>query len=153
MAGRNRWLVLIVAVVVLAAGVLLWRGCRGGADRPTGAAGEFGGDDVVLVSPDLELALISVRATPKSSYTDWSCLFECRERGGCRADVRVRVSYAADGEDRTIVLGGQFDAARGETVRIGRVQRPAIAVERIREVAVEVAAALVDGGARPTPVQ
>jgi hypothetical protein len=153
MTGRSRWLVLALTVAVLAAGILLWRSCRQGAERPVSAAGEFGADQVALISPDLDLELVSVRATAKSSYTDWSCLFECRERGGCSADVRIRISFVADGEDRMITLGGQFDAARGETVRIGRVQRPAIEVERVNEVAVEVASALADDGPRPTPVR
>jgi len=116
-------------------------------------AGEFAVDGITLTSPDLDLGLLAVRTTDHPGYTDWTVLVECRERGGCKADVRVRVLYRAAGEKRTLRMGGRIDSARGETARLGRVLRPPAQVERIDEVIVEVAAPYSPDAPRPTPVK
>lgn len=141
--------VLVVAVVAL----LVWRGCRLEESRPPAIAGDFAVDEITLTSPDLDLGLAAVRTTDHPGYTDWTVLVECRERGGCMADVRVRVLYRAAGEKRSLQMGGRLDSARGETVRLGRVLRPPVTVERIDEVIVEVAAPYSPDAPRPTPVQ
>jgi hypothetical protein len=140
-----------VAVVAV---VLLWRGCgSNGADRPPTKPGEFAADGITFTSPDLDLQLFAVRATAHPGYTDWACLLECRERGGCGADVRIRLVYVAAGDERTLMMSGRLEAARGETIRIGRVQRPPTQVDRVKAVIVEVVAPYTPGAARPTPVQ
>ena len=151
MSSRKVWLAAsaVLAVVVVA---LVWRGCRWD-DARSGTDDAFSADGIRLTSPDLDLGLLEVRATERQGFTDWACLVECRERGGCRADVRVRIEYRAGGERRSLSMSGRIDTANGETSRIGRVQRPPVEVDRIDEVIVEVAAPYTPGGPRPTPVQ
>ena len=153
MTTRKQWLTVIAALAAVVAAVLLWRGCRPDDVRPPTAAGDFALDGINFTSPDLDLELVSVRGTAHPGYTDWACLVECRELSGCRADVRVRLVYVAEGEKRTLTMSGRLDSARGETMRIGRVQRPPVVVNRVVEVNVEVAAAFIPGAPRPTPVQ
>ena len=153
MTTRKQWLTVIAALAVVVAAVLLWRGCRADDVRPPTAAGDFALDGINFTSPDLDLELVSVRATAHPGYMDWACIIECRERGGCRADVRVRLVYVAAGEERTLMMSGRLDAARGETIRIGRVQRPPTEADRVEAVMVEVAAPYTPGAPRPTPVQ
>lgn len=153
MAKNSRWLAVPVLLVVVVVLVLVWRGCCSDDARPPAVPGEFEVDTITFTSPDLDLELLSVRTTDHPGYTDWACLVECRELGGCQADLRVRVVYRAAGEERTLQMGGRLDVERGETARIGRVQRPPTAVERVDEVIVEVAAPYTPDAPRPTPVQ
>ena len=153
MSGRFRWLVVLAALAAVVAVVLLWRGCRSDDVRPPTAAGDFALDGINFTSPDLDLELVSVRATAHPGYTDWACNFACRERGGCRADVRVRLVYVTGGEEKTLNMSGRIDAEPGEMTRIGRVLRPPTEADRIEAVMVEVAAPYTPGAPRPTPVQ
>ena len=107
---------LLVAVVV---SLLIWRGCRVDESRPPALAGEFAVDEIALTSPDLDLKLLTVRTTDHPGYTDWTVLFECREWGGCKADVRVRVLYGAAGEKHTLQIGRapQFRTRRDHAFR------------------------------------
>lgn len=142
---------LFLAMVVVS--LLVWRGCRLEESRPPAVAGDFAVDEITLTSPDIDLGLLAVRTTEHPGYIDWTVLVECRERGGCKADVRVRVLYRTAGEERTLRMGGRLDSARGGTARIGRVLRPPAPVERIDEVIVEVAAPFSPDAPRPTPVR
>ena len=151
--ARNLRLFAIPAVLVVVVLIVLWRGCRWDGDRSPATPGDFAVDGITLTSPDLDLALLSVRTTASPGYTEWACLFECRERGGCRADVRMRILYRTGGRKNTLNLSGRLDAGRGETLRIGRVQRPPIEVERVDEVIVEVVAPYSPDAPRPTPIQ
>jgi hypothetical protein len=148
--ARSRWLV-VSAVLAVAVVILVWRGCRWDGARSD--SDEHSVDGITLTSPDLDLQLLAMRTTDRPGFTDWSCLLECRERSGCRADVRVKVLYRTAGERRTLSMGGRIDVANGESARIGRVQRPPTEIDRIDEVVVEVAAPYTPGGPRPTPVQ
>jgi hypothetical protein len=140
----------LVAIVALA---LLWRACRSRDDSPPPPPTDFATEKVRLVSPDLDLELLEVRGIVNPGYTDWACVFSCRERGGCRAETRVRILYLSAGEKRTLTLSGHFDAARDQKIRVGRMQRPPVAVDRVVEVTVEVEAPFVPGAPRPTTVQ
>ena len=144
------WLAVSVAVAVLAACVLMWRGCVP-ADRFDRGASSV--DGVELASPDLEVELLSARGTVHPGYTEWACVFECREQAGCHADVELEVTYLSAGAERVIRMAGRLDAARGETMRIGRAQRPPSPVDRVEKVHLRVAAIFVPGGPRPTPIQ
>ena len=95
-------------------------------------------DDVPVESPDLELHLVGMRGTVHPGYTDWACLLECRERGGCHATVEVRVEYRSDGVPNRLVIGGRIDGEAGEIMRVGRAQRPPVAVDGIDSVDVTV---------------
>jgi hypothetical protein len=79
-----------------------------------------------------------MRGTVHPDYTDWACLLECRERGGCHATVEVRVAYRSSGEPSRLVIGGRIDGEAGEIMRIGRAQRPPVAVDGIDSVEVTV---------------
>jgi hypothetical protein len=147
----TRWLAIAVFVMVFGL-LVLWRGCRSDGPRPSGTSGKFDSGDITLTSPELDLELVSVGATARPGYSDWACLLRCAERGGCRADIRVRILYRVAGEQRTLHLSGRLDAERGETTRVGRVQRPVVEVERIDEVIVEVAAPFSPDEPRPTPM-
>ena len=95
----------------------------------------------------------TVRWTRHPDYTDWACLIECRESDGCHAEVQLVVDYISTGVSQRLTLGGRIDAAHGETVRIGRAQRPSIPVDRVERVTVEVLAAYRAGAPTPTPME
>ena len=145
------WLVVVLAVLVVAAAIFMWRGCAGPLDR--GGRGTSSVDGVALASPDLEVELLSARGTVHPGYTEWACVFECREQAGCHADVELEVTYLSAEAERVIRMAGRLDAALGETMRIGRAQRPPSPVDRVEKVHVRVAATFVPGGPRPTPIQ
>jgi hypothetical protein len=146
MRGSSRLLaVAMVLVVALAAaiGYYLWRQWQ--ATRPlpppkppVELPDSFSVDDVPVQSPQMALNLVGMRGTVHADYTDWSCLVECREREGCHATVEVRVEYRSEGEPSRLVIGGRIDGKVGEVMRIGRAQRPPVAVDGIDSVEVTV---------------
>jgi hypothetical protein len=146
MRGSSRLLaVAILLVVVLAAvlGYYLWRQWE--ATRPlpppkppVELPDSFEVEDVPVQSPQLALHLVGMRGTVHPDYTDWACLLECREREGCHATVEVRVEYRSEGESSRLVIGGRIDGKVGEVMRIGRAQRPPVAVDGIDSVEVTV---------------
>jgi hypothetical protein len=146
MRGSSRLLavaILLVVAVAAALGFYLWR--QWAADRPlpppqppVELPDSFTIDDVAVQSPDLDLHLVGMRGTVHPDYTDWACLLECRERGGCHATVEVRVAYRSSGEPSRLVIGGRIDGEAGEIMRIGRAQRPPVAVDGIDSVEVTV---------------
>jgi hypothetical protein len=153
MPRNSRRLAVALGLVAIVALLLLWRACRSGEGRQEATPTGFASDNVRLNSPDLDLELIEVRGTVNPGYTDWACVFSCRESGGCRAETRVRILYLSAGEERTLTLSGHFDAERGRKIRVGRMQRPPVAVDRVVEVTVDVEAPYIPGAPRPTPVQ
>jgi hypothetical protein len=110
-------------------------------------------DNVTVVSPDLEIGLVAMRGTVHPEYTDWSCILECREREGCRADVQITVEYRSSGKRQKLVLGGRLDASEGEIMRVGRAQRPPVAVDGIDKVSVTVLEVYTEGAPRPTEIE
>ena len=132
-----------VAVLVLAAG------CR--RDRGGPAADNFSVDAVRTESPDLDVAADQVRGTLRDGYMEWACLLECREPEGCHADLRVTVHYHSSGSDRQIVFSGQVDVPVGAHARLGRVQRPAVQVDGLDRVVVDVVNWRNPGDPPPTP--
>ncbi len=146
------WLIA-AAVAAVVAGLLLWRGCRH-EPPPSGLPpADFVAESARLVSPDLELELVAVRGLVHPAYTDWACLLECRERRGCRADVKLEIRYRSGGEERSLNIAGRLEGERGETMRIGRVQRPPVAVDRVEQVTVTAVVPVIQGAPRPTPMQ
>jgi Flp pilus assembly protein CpaB len=93
----SRRILLAVAVGVAALLVVgLWlRRDRAGApsseQSPERAHQGIRVADVAVVSPDLDVGLVEIRGTVHPDYTDWSCILECREAEGCRADVRLMI--------------------------------------------------------------
>ncbi len=145
---RSHWPAALALLTLIVLVVLLWRGCSG---RPGGGEAAAGG--VRLESPDLELKLLEVKATPRGGYIDWACIFECAERGGCRADVELEVSYrVATAAERRLTMAGRMDADRGERMRIGRAQRPAVEGIRVESVTVRVRAPYRPDAPPPTPI-
>ena len=151
----RRTLLLVSAVLLLAVvtAVLLWRGCRHEPPPSAVPAADFVADSARLVSPDLALELVAVRGIVHPAYTDWACLLECRERRGCRADVKLEIRYRSGGEERSLSIAGRLEGQRGETMRIGRVQRPPVAVDRVEQVTVTAVVPVIQGAPRPTPMQ
>lgn len=145
----------LVAVIVagLLATVLLWRGCRSEPEVAPEMFGDFAAESVVFDSPELDVALLSVRGTDQTDYTDWAFVFECRERGGCRAELQLLVAFMSEGEERLFGIKGVVDADHGETMRIARIQRPAVAIDRIDRVTLEVVAEAHTPDSSPTPMQ
>ena len=145
----------LVAVIVagLLATVLLWRGCRSEPEVTPEIIGDFEAGSVVLHSPELELALLSVRGTDHADYTDWAFVFECRQAGGCHAELQLEVDYVSGGENRRLGINGMVDADRGKTMRIARIQRPAVAIDRIEKVTVAKVAPHDSPTSLPTPMQ
>jgi hypothetical protein len=155
----SRRILVVVAVVVAALLVVgLWfRRDRAGAPSPDqGPERAHQGisvDDVALVSPDLDVGLVEIRGTVHADYTDWSCILECRESEGCRADVRLMIEYRSNGASKKVLLGGRLDANPGETMRIGRVQRPPDAVESIDRATLSVLEVYRSNSPRPTEIE
>ena len=150
MASRTRWLAVAAVGVAVLVALLIWRGCRDGrmaADAPQ----DFGAGGVPVTSPDLAVSDALVRGTVHPDYTDWSCILECREPEGCHAEVQLTITYLSGGDELDVKLGGRLDAAMGETVRLGRAQRPPTAVDEVKLVTLEVATTYRPGGPRPTP--
>jgi hypothetical protein len=150
MANRTPWLAAAAAVIAIVVALLLWRGCR--PAPPAGPPADFASETANLVSPDLDLEMVSVKGVAHPAYTDWACLLACRESRGCRADVKLEILYRSGGEKRSLIIGGRLEGDTGQTMRIGRVQRPATAVDRIDQVTVTVVAAVKPGAPRPTPI-
>lgn len=149
MPKQLRWLLVASAVIVVAALVVLFRGCRWQSARP---AVDFSAQAVLVESPDLDVALVSVSGTAKTGYTDWACLLECRERRGCGAAVRMKIEYLSDGQAEVLFLSGVLSGKKGEVMRLGRPQRPATAVDEVLKITIEVVSAYRPDAPRPTPI-
>ena len=149
MSKQLRWLVIAAAVIVVAALFVLFRGCRWQSARP---AADFSAQDVLLDSPDLDVALVSVGGTAQTGYTDWACLLECRERRGCSVSVRMKIEYLSDGRVEEIFFSGVLDGEKGEVMRLGWPQRPATAVDEVVKITLDVVSAYRPDGPRPTPI-
>ncbi len=144
---------IAVAVAVLLGTVLIVRGCREKPEVvPPEAIGDFEIEKIVLDSPDIDLALLSVRGTAEEGYTDWAFVFECRENRGCRAELRLEIEYESEGEKKRLSIEGLVDVDRGETARLGRIQRPAVVIDRIDRVTVAVVAPYDPPDTAPTPI-
>ncbi len=154
MFRRYRWLLLTAVVVLgIVAAFVVWRG-RGLA--PTAAPGlqeTFTVSDVPVESPGLNIDVGTVKWTHHPEYTDWACLMRCRESEGCHAEIQLVVAYISDGAEKRLTIGGQIDSGFGETVRIGRAQRPAVKVDRVVGVRVKVLEAFHRGAPTPTPME
>lgn len=149
MPKQYRWLLVASAVIVVAALFVLFRGCRWQSASP---AADFSAQDVLVESPNLDVALVSVGGTAQTGYTDWACLLECRERRGCSAGVRMKIEYLSDGQAEAIFLSGTLHGEKGEVMRLGRAQRPATAVEKVEKITIEVVSAYRPDAPRPTPI-
>ncbi len=140
-------------VVAAAAAVVMWVLARpaAGPEPPAPAGFEF--ERPKLVSPRLDVDLEFVRGTLHEGYADWSCLFVCNEPDGCYGTVQVRIAYRSGAEAHQLMLGGRFDGASGDTMRLGRVQRPPPAVTRIDSVTLELLDSSRPGDPTPTPME
>jgi hypothetical protein len=146
MRGSSRPLAVAVLLVVAIAAVLgfyLWRQWQATRplpppQSPVTLPDSISVEDVPVQSPNLDINLVGMRGTVNPGYTDWACLLECREREGCHVTVEVRIEYRSSGEPKRLVIGGRLDGRAGEIMRIGRVQRPPVAVDGIDSVDVTV---------------
>jgi hypothetical protein len=137
MPTRARWMaVLAVVVVTILVAVFLWRGFRPAPAPPE--IPNFTQDKVTATSPELAVSEALVRGIVHPGYIDWVCLIECLEPEGCRADLRVVVDFRSHGKPQRLMIDGRVDADMGETMRIGRVQRPPVEVDGVDKVTVEV---------------
>lgn len=140
---------LAVAAVVLVVAVTLWK-C--GGSRPTAEPAEsFSFDAVSTSSSDISVVTDTVRGTSRDGYMDWACLVKCREPEGCHADLRLTIRYDSGGADEEIIFHGTIDVPVGARARFGGVQRPALRVDRIDDVQVEVLRTFRPGDPVPTP--
>lgn len=154
MFRRYRWLLLVLAVALVAAvvTVVVRRGLRPEPIIDPVSEEAHSASSVPVDSPDLRINVATVKWTNHPGYTDWTCLVECRERDGCHAEVQLVVDYISSGRQQRLTLGGRLDSAYGETVRIGRAQRPSVAVDRVEQVTVQVLAAFHRDAPTPTPM-
>ena len=160
MAENSRTIVVaavVAAVIVVVVGLWLWRG----DDAPTAPAGpqpvatpeDFRVEETRLVSPDLKVELIEVFGTVREDYTDWACILECRSSDGCHADVELVAEYRSSGVKKLLVLGGRLDADAGQIMRIGRAQRPPVAVDSIERITLTVIQPRSGDSPRPTEIE
>jgi len=155
MFRRHRWLLLVLTLAVAAAvvTVVVRRGHR--PEAPVGepvAEGIHTASGVPVDSPELRINVATVKWTNHPDYTDWACLVECREPDGCHAEVQLVVDYISSGTRQRLTLGGRLDVASGETVRIGRAQRPSVTVDRVEQVTLQVLDAFHRDAPTPTPM-
>jgi hypothetical protein len=142
MANSSRLLtvaILIAVALAAALGVYLWRQMEVERPLPPPQApvevpDSIPVENVPVTSPDLDLLLMGMRGTVHPTYTDWACLLECREPKGCNAIVEVRVEYRSNGEPQQLIIGGRLNGEPGEIMRVGRAQRPPVAVDGIDSV-------------------
>ena len=152
MPTRARWMALVAAVVVtIVIAVFLWRGFQSAPVPPE--IPSFTQEEVAAISPDLAVSEALVRGTVHPGYTDWVCLLECLEPEGCRADLRVVIDYRSHGEAQRLMIDGRVDAEMGETMRIGRVQRPPVEVDGIDKVTIEKLRSIRENGPEPTAIK
>jgi hypothetical protein len=154
MLKRSRWLLVAALVVAMAAAAfIVWRGRKPAPSATPGRQETFTVSDVPVESPQLSIGIGTVKWTRHPDYTDWACLVQCREREGCHAEVQLTVEYISGGVKKRLTIGGQVDAGYGETVRIGRAQRPAVDVDRVMGVKAQVLEAFHRGAPTPTPME
>lgn len=158
MAGRTLVVAAIVAAVIIGVvGLWLWRSdgppTSPGAPQPVTAPEDFQIEKARLVSPDLKVELLEIFGKVHDDYTDWVCILECRSSDGCHADVELVVEYQSSGQKKLLVLGGRLDADSGQTMRIGRAQRPPVAVDSIERVTVTVIQSRRSDSPRPTEIE
>jgi len=147
---RTGWLAVAAVGIAVLVALLVWRVGRDGRDADD-APQTFDVGSVSVASPKLAVSDALVRGTVYPEYTDWSCVLECREPEGCYAEVQLTITYRSGGDELKTQLGGRVDAAMGESMRLGRAQRPPTGVDKIERVTLEVATTYRPGGARPTP--
>jgi hypothetical protein len=160
MAGLSRPLAIAATVavaVVVVVGLWLWRG-DSAPPAPVGpqraaAPEDFRYEEARLVSPDLKVKLTEIFGTVHNDYTDWACILECRDQDGCHADVQLVVEYRSAGEKKKLILGGRLDADSGQMMRIGRAQRPPVAVDSIDRVTLTVIEPRRSDSPRPTEIE
>ncbi len=154
MFRRYRWLlfVLLVALVAAVVTVVVRRGHRPEPVVVPVSEESYTTSGVPVDSPELRINVGTVKWTNHPGYTDWTCLVECRERDGCHAEVQLVVDYISSGRKQRLTLGGRLDSAYGETVRIGRAQRPSVTVDRVEQVTVKVLEAFRRDAPTPTPM-
>ena len=145
MTGNIRVLivaVLLIVAVAAAVGLYLWQGDSEPPPLPerqvVTVPDAIPVEEVAVQSSELAVELVAMRGNVHPDYTDWSCILECREREGCRADVQVDVEYRSSGEARKLTIGGRLFGEPGEIMRIGRVQRPPVSVDSIDKVTITV---------------
>jgi hypothetical protein len=146
MSGNIRFIaiaVLLVVAAVVAVGLYLWMGGERTPKelppRPTVVVPDaIPVQEVTVQSTEIDLELTAMRGNVHPDYTDWTCILECRELEGCRADVEVVVEFRSSGEPRQLTIGGRLFGDPGEVMRIGRVQRPPVNVDGIDRVTINV---------------
>lgn len=146
------------AAIVIVAGLWMWRSRSAPPVPPEGpqvaaVPENFRFERVSLVSSDLEVGLVEIRGTVHPEYTDWACILDCRESDGCHAEVQLTIAYESAGAMRKLVLGGRLDADSGQMMRIGRTQRPPVAVETIDRVKMTVTESRRSDSPRPTEIE
>ncbi len=160
MAGHSRTLVVaatVVVAIIVVVGLWLWRS----DSAPSAPAGpqqvavpeNFRFENARLVSPDLRVELTEIFGTVHNDYTDWACILECRDQDGCHADAQMVVEYRSAGEKKKLILGGRLDADSGQMMRIGRAQRPPVAVDSIDRVTLTVIEPRRSDSPRPTEIE
>lgn len=144
---------LATAVLVVAGGamaVVSLSSCRGRVPSAAAAA-SFSVDDVPTESPGLAIEVTNVRGQLHEGYMDWACLVRCTDPAGCSADLRLTVHYTSAGSSATITFAGPIDVPMGARARLGGVQRPPRAVDRVDRVAIEAKHRRAPGEPQPTP--
>ncbi len=160
MAGHSRTLVVaatVVVAIIVVVGLWLWRS----DSAPPAPAGpqqvavpeNFSFEKARLVSPDLKVELTEIFGTVHNDYTDWACILECQSPDGCHADAELVVEYQSSGEEKKLVLGGRLDVDSGQIMRIGRAQRPPVAVDSIERVTLTVIEPRRSDSPRPTEIE
>ena len=160
MAGRSRALAVaatVAAAIIVALGLWLWRSDSEppapSGTQQTAVPEDFSFEEARLVSPDLKVELTEIFGTVHNEYTDWACILECRNSEGCHADAQLVVESRSSGEKKKLVLGARLDADSGQIMRIGRAQRPPVAVDSIDRITLTVTESRRSDSPRPTEIE
>jgi hypothetical protein len=150
MTNGSRWLAGAAALMVIAVSVILAvRSCP--SARPPPPA-DFRVEAPTLESPDMDLELVLVQGVSNPRSTSWSCRFLCRERDGCRAEIRATIEYRSGGDSRSLTLTKRLYVDRDKSFWLGREQRPPVVVDRVERVIVEVVTPYDPAAPMPTPM-
>lgn len=138
----SRGLLILLAVVVVIAGVVWWLTRPQPETVEPVATGEgpirFEFVDVPVKSPDLEISSAEVRGAHRAGFTSWTVTMTCEESDGCVGKLVLAVEYAAGNDDGRVMIVDRVDLPEGGELRFLGIEDPGVEVDTIERITLEV---------------